>query len=267
LRDRLKTSVPPLGKPNDPMKPIRLVLALTVMPLALGLAACGKKNDAAVVADTALAKVSPPAGKQWSDVISPTADGGYLMGNPDAPLKLIEYGALSCSHCAAFSTEGFPKLRDDYVNSGRISYELRFFMLNPLDVPAVLLATCGNPPETVIPMAEQYWAWQPTMFANLKAAGQDAMQRVQALPANQRPAVIARLTGMNDFFAQRGIATGQGAGCLTDASKAMALANATDKATKDFNVTGTPAFILNGRNLDVASWDGLEPLLQKAGAR
>jgi len=249
------------------MKPIRLALALAVLPLAFGLTACGKKTDAPVVADTALPKVAPPAGKQWADVISATPDGGYLMGNPDAPLKLVEYGALSCSHCAAFATEGFPHLRDDYVNSGRVSYELRFFMLNPLDVPAVLLATCGNAPETVIPMAEQYWAWQPTMFANLKAAGQDAMQKIQTLPGNQRIPVIARLTGMNEFFAQRGIATDQGAACLSDATKAAALASATDKATKDFNVTGTPAFILNGRNQDVANWEGLEPLLQKAGAR
>jgi protein-disulfide isomerase len=253
------------------MKPNRhsriALMVLGALPLALGLAACSKKNDAAAVSDTALPKVTAPAGKQWADVIVPTADGGYLMGNPDAQLKVVEYGALSCSHCAAFATEGFPHLRDDYVNSGRVSYELRFFMLNPLDVPAVLLATCANTPDTVIPMAEQFWAWQPTMFANLKAAGDNAMQQVQALPASQRPAVIARLTGMNEFFAQRGIATEQGAKCLGDIGRATALANATDKATKDFNVTGTPAFILNGRNVDVASWDGLEPFLQKAGAR
>ncbi len=249
-------------------RPLRAAaLALALIPVALGLSACGKKDDAAAVADTALPKVAPPAGKQWSDVITATADGGYRMGNPDAPLKLVEYGALSCSHCAAFSAEGFPHLRDQYVNSGRVSYELRFFLLNPLDVPAVLLATCANTPETLIPMAEQFWAWQPTMFTNLKAAGNDVMQRVQALPANQRPAMLARVTGMNDFFAQRGIATEQGSTCLGDIGHATALANATDKATKEFNVTGTPAFILNGRNEDVASWDGLEPLLQKAGAR
>lgn len=243
------------------------VLGLLVGPLALGLAACGKKDDGPAVADSAIAKIAPPAGKQWAEVIRATPDGGYLMGNPDAPLKLVEYGALSCSHCAAFSAEGFPKLRDDYINSGRVSYELRFFLLNPLDVPAVLLATCAKTPETVIPMAEQFWAWQPTMFDNLKAAGEGVMQKVQALPANQRPATLARLTGMNDFFAQRGIAADQGSTCLGDIARATELANATDKATRDFNVTGTPAFILNGRNQDVASWDGLEPLLQKAGAR
>ena len=249
------------------MKPIRLALALAVLPLALGLTACGKKADAPAVTDTPLAKIAAPAGKQWADVVSTTPEGGYRMGNPDAPLKLVEYGALSCSHCAAFSAEGFPHLRDDYINSGRVSYELRFFMLNPLDVPAVLLATCGNAPDTVIPMAEQYWAWQPTMFANLKAAGQDALQKIQTLPASQRIPVIARITGMNEFFAQRGIAADQGSACMADAAKAATLVSNTDKASKDFNVTGTPAFILNGRNLDVAEWSALETALQKAGAR
>lgn len=249
------------------MKPIRLAFALAVLPLALGIAACGKKTDAPMSADGALAKIAPPAGKQWAEVIRATADGGYVMGNPDAPLKLLEYGALSCSHCAVFSAEGFPHLRDTYINSGRVSYELRFFMLNPLDVPAVLLATCGNSPETVIPMAEQYWAWQPTMFANLKAAGQDALQKIQTLPASQRIPVIARMTGMNEFFAQRGIAADQGSACLADAGKATTLVSNTDKASKDFNVTGTPAFILNGRNVETSEWAGLEPLLQKAGAR
>lgn len=247
---------------------LRTALALALTPLALGLAGCGKKDtSSAVVADAPLPKVAAPAGKQWSDVMVATPEGGYRMGNPDAQLKLVEYGALSCSHCAAFSSEGFPKLRDDYVNSGRVSYELRFFMLNPLDVPSVLLATCGGAAETVIPMAEQFWAWQPNMFNNLKASGDGTLQQVQNLPANQRPTAIARLTGMNDFFAQRGIPTGQGATCLSDVGKATALATATEKATKDFNITGTPTFILNGRNLDVASWDALEPLLQKAGAR
>ncbi len=248
-----------------PMKSLRFAIAFAALPLALS--ACGKPADAPAVADSALAKVPAPAGKQWSDVVSATADGGYRLGNPDAPLKLVEYGALSCSHCAAFAAEGFPRLRNDYINSGRVSYELRFFMLNALDVPAVLLATCANTSETVIPLSEQFWAWQPTMFANLKATGDDAFAKVQTLPASQRPAAIARITGMTDFFAQRGIATGQGAQCLADTARATSLASATEKAQRDQNITGTPAFFLNGRNVEVTEWSALEPLLQKAGAR
>lgn len=249
------------------MTPFRLLVAFAFAPAMLALAACGQKTDTAPAADTPIARVAPPAGKQWSDVVTQTADGGYLLGNPNAPLKLMEFGALSCSHCAAFSAEGFPKLRDTYVNSGRVSYELRFYLLGPLDLPAVLLTTCGGNTETVLPLAEQFWAWQPQMFSKLQAAGKETLQQIQQLPAPQRIPAIARLTGMTDFFAERGIATGQSAQCLADGTRANTLAAQTDKATNDFSITGTPAFFLNGRKVDAATWDQLEPALQKAGAR
>ncbi|QCI94655.1 thioredoxin domain-containing protein [Novosphingobium sp. EMRT-2] len=249
------------------MKPTRARLLLLALPLVLGLSACGKKDEVGVGAEAAapIAKIAPPAGKAWTDMISATPDGGYLMGNPQAPLKLIEFGALSCSHCAAFSKEGFPKLKDDYVASGRVSYELRLFMLNALDVPAALLATCGSP-EAVIPLSEQFWDWQPNMFTNLQK-DEARFKSLAEQPPAQRFAGIAQLGGMTDFFAARGIAADQASKCLSDTTKATELANRTDKATKDFNVTGTPTFVLNGKNLEVASWQELEPLLQKAGAR
>ncbi|MCW1382607.1 DsbA family protein [Novosphingobium sp. KCTC 2891] len=250
------------------MKLVHARLALLALPLALGLAACGKKEAAPgeVTEAAPAAKVAAPAGKAWSDVLATTPEGGYLMGNPNAPIKLIEYGALSCSHCAAFSKEGFPKLRDDYVNSGRVSYELRLFMLNALDIPAALLATCGTP-EAVIPLSEQFWAFQPDMFANLQKAGDAALKAAGEAPPTQRFGKVAELGGMTAFFNARGIAADQGAKCLADTAKATTFANQTDKASQDYNITGTPTFIINGSNSGVASWDALEPLLKKAGAR
>lgn len=242
-------------------------LMLAALPLALGLAACGSKDDAASGGASAepIAKIAPPAGKSWADTFAATPEGGYRIGNPDAPIKLIEFGALSCSHCAAFAEEGYPKLRDDYVASGRVSYELRLFMLNALDVPAALLATCGAP-EAVLPLSEQFWGWQSTMFKNLQA-NEAAMKQVEALPPEQRFAGIAQAGGMTEFFAARGIAADQGAACLSNQAKATAFVAGTEAATKEYNVSGTPTFIINGKNAEVASWAELEPLLQKAGAR
>ena len=254
------------------MKPfaIRLAFGTIALPLALGLTACGKKDAAAPAGEIAegapAAAVAPPAGKAWSDVIVATKDGGYLMGNPDAPIKLIEFGALSCSHCAAFSKEGFPKLRDQYVNSGKVSYELRLFMLNALDIPAALLATCGSP-EAVIPLSEQFWDWQPNMFANLQKAGDAAYKDAAGSPPAQRFTKIATMSGMTEFFNARGIAADKASACVTDTAKATAFANATEKAAQDFEVTGTPTFILNGTKTGVASWDQLEPMIKTAGAR
>ena len=81
---------------------IRAAVA-TLAALALGLSACDKASDSATGAPSAnstpIAKIAPPAGKSWADTVTVTPEGGYLMGNPDAPIKLIEFGALSCSHC------------------------------------------------------------------------------------------------------------------------------------------------------------------------
>ena len=188
------------------------------------------------------------------------------MGNPDAPIKLIEFGALSCSHCAEFAKESFEPLRDNYVASGRVSYELRLFMLNALDIPAALLATCGST-EAVIPLSEQFWAWQPEMFAKLQAAGDAKLQAAGALPPDQRFKALADVGGMTEFFSSRGIARDQAAACLADSAKATALAKETEDAATKYNVTGTPTFFVNGESTGTADWQTLEPKLQAAGAR
>ena len=247
----------------------RIALVVALAPLALGLASCKKEEAAgadATVSDKAFPTVRAPAGKTWADVVSATPEGGYRMGNPDAPIKVIEFGALSCSHCAEFADKGFAKLRDQYVNSGRVSLELRLFMLNALDVPAALLATCGSP-EAVIPLSEQFWAWQPNMFENLQKVGQPQLDAATSLPPNQRFGAIAKLSGMSDFFAARGLSLDQGAACLADAAKAEKLAAQTKTASEQYNVQGTPTFYVNGANVGSMAWEAFEPMLQRAGAR
>jgi protein-disulfide isomerase len=246
-----------------------LALGMIAAPLALGLASCGKKETGSTDApksEQALPKVAPPTGKTWADVVAKTPEGGYRIGNPEAPIKLVEYGALSCSHCAEFAHESFEKLRDDYVASGRVSYELRYFMLNAFDIPASLLATCGST-EAVLPLSEQFWAWQPNMFQNLQSAGDARMKQIQDLPKDQQMQAIAEVGGMTEFFASRGISRDQAKVCLGDAAKAKALADQTQKATTEFNVNGTPTFIINGTTLGSMGWKELEPKLQEAGAR
>ncbi|MDE2562467.1 MAG: thioredoxin domain-containing protein [Sphingomonadales bacterium] len=246
------------------------LLLAAALPLALGLAACGKKDDAAAggapdVHSTPLAKVAAPAGKQWSDVVSKTAEGGYRMGNPDAPVKLIEFGALSCSHCAEFADKGSARLRDDYVASGRVSYEFRPFMLNVFDIAATLLATCGSP-DAVIPLSDQFWAWQPNLYTNLDSK-KDQVQAAGNLPPEQRFAALAELGGMTDFFAARGISKDQAKACLANTAAATQLAKETQDAGDKYGITGTPTFYLNGKNIGSLTWEGLEPILQDAGAR
>lgn len=245
----------------------RILISGLAITLALGLAACkDKSGDEAAVTGEPIAKIAPPAGKTWAEVTSVTPDGGYTMGNPDAPIKLLEFGALSCSHCAEFSEKGSATLRDEFVASGRVQYELRFFMLNALDVPAVLLATCGSQ-EAVIARSDQFWAWQKNMFANLQSADQAQMQAISSMQPPQSFAALANVSGMSEFFAGRGVAADQAKTCLADSAKATALVQATDKAGKEMGITGTPTFFLNGKKLEVNTWEAIKAELERAGAR
>jgi protein-disulfide isomerase len=238
-----------------------------ILPLALSLAACkGESTTADGVTGKPIAMIAAPAGKTWADTQAVSPEGGFQIGNPKAPIKLIEYGALSCSHCAEFSEKGAAQLREEFVNSGRVQYELRLFMLNALDVPAALLATCGSQ-EAVIARSDQFWAWQKQMFANLQQAGEAEFQAAGTLPPEQRFATLARLGGMDAFFAGRGVAADQAKACLADVNKATALVQATDKAGKEMNVTGTPTFFLNGKKLEVNTWEAVRAELERAGAR
>jgi protein-disulfide isomerase len=245
----------------------RIAIALAIAPLTLGLAACNKSGtETAAPSGKPIANIAPPAGKLWSDVAVATPDGGYQMGNPQAPIKLVEFGALSCSHCAEFSEKGSAEIRDSFVASGRVSYELRFMMNNFLDVPAVLLATCGST-EAVIPLSDQFWGWQKTMFDTLQKAGDAQLQAATQLPPEQRFVAIAAAGGMDQFFAARGIAADQGKACLADAAKATKLASNTTIWGEQFKIEGTPTFMLNGLKLDGNTWEAIKADLEKAGAR
>ncbi len=248
------------------MKLARTAMFALALPLALGLSACGKKDEAAggVTTGAPIANIAPPAGKAWVDVVATTPEGGYRMGNPDAPLKLIEYASYTCPHCGEFSEKGFPKLRDNYVASGRVSVEFRNFVRDKFDTTIAMLARCGSP-DTFFPLTEQVFANQKDIFTGLEGAQKDPA--LATMTDARLFAMLGAKAGLVDFFAARGIAKDQANACLANVKTAESLANGVQKAVDEYNITGTPSFILNGKNLEVATWETLEPMLQNAGAR
>ena len=59
------------------------------------------------------------------------------MGNPNAKVKLVEFGSLTCPHCAEFEEEGGKALIENYVKTGQVSWEFRNFVRDPFDITAV----------------------------------------------------------------------------------------------------------------------------------
>lgn len=246
----------------------RIVIGAAALPLALGLAACGQEKAAETpsLSGTPIASVAPPAGQAWADVVTKTPEGGYRMGNPAAPLKLVEYGSLTCPHCAAVAEKGSADLRDNFVASGRVSFEFRNFVRDPIDVAAALLTRCGTP-EGFFALTDQAFANQPVMLAKVQKAGEAAYTAAMQRPDNQRLLGMAELTGLTDFFAARGIARDQAAACLTNTAEAQALAKRTQDQSAQFKIEGTPTFLVNGKVIGSMGWEELRTKLQTMGAR
>ena len=242
-----------------------IVFAVIAAPLALGLAACGK-NNASAPSGEAIAKVAPPAGKAWGDVVAKTEQGGYLMGNPDAPIKLVEYGSLTCPHCAEFSEKSAADIRDTFVASGRVSFEFRNFIRDAIDITAAQLTRCGAP-ESFFALTEQVFANQAAMFQSVQAAGQPAYEAAMNASPDKRGVALGQTTGLTEFFAARGIAKDQGNACLANAADASTLADRTQKQGDEFNIEGTPTFLINGAKVEGNTWEVIKAQLETLGAR
>lgn len=248
------------------MIPLRRIALTTV--LAIGLAACGGDSEEGTTRAEALEAIAAPAGQSWVETVAETPEGGILLGNPEAPVKLMEYVSHTCPACAAFAAEGAEPLKSKYVASGVVSYEMRNQIHNALDLALVKLTRCSGP-QAAIPLAEQVWANLPQVMAPIQQNPQ-VIEQSMALPEAQRFPALAQGTGLTDFFAARGIAVDQQTQCLSDFASIQAIAERSDAQSKELNVTGTPTFFLNGRLVELTNapmWPQVEAALQNAGAR
>lgn len=248
------------------MKLTRLFALGLLAAAPLALAACG--DDAApgeVAEGEALPAVTAPPGTSWTETVTVTPEGGFLLGNPDAPLKLIEFASHTCGHCATFSVTGKQPLKSKYVASGVVSFEQREIFLNPFDIVIATMAQCGAK-EQMQPLSDEVWQNLEAVFTGLQG-NPAAVQAAGALPPEQRFAKVAEVTGLLDFFAARGLSADQARTCLTDTANIDAMVKASEAQAQEVGVTGTPTFVLNGKKLDVNTWETLEPILQRAGAR
>jgi protein-disulfide isomerase len=231
---------------------------------ALALAACntGGNNSTA----TPVAGKAAPAGTEWVSTFAETPEGGIRMGNPDAPIKLVEYGSLTCPSCAAFSAQATEPLKKDYVASGKVSWEYRSLLLHAPDLMATLAYTCGGP-EPFFAMMDSSYADMQVWLSKLAELPATEQQRLQSLPIGAQNSEYARLSGRDEFVVQRGVSREALAQCLADPRKAETLVKVRDEAFNKLKVQGTPTFFLNGKMLEgVSSWTDVEVELKSAGA-
>ena len=203
-----------------------------------------------------------PAARDWTQIVSITPEGGFRMGNPNARVKLVEYGSLTCPTCASFSTAAKAPLAS-HVRTGKVSFEFRNYVLNSLDLTAALLARCGGP-SRFFPLTERLYATQPQWVGKVSGLSQAQKEEIQKLPNDQQIARVAEYGGLTGMAAAAGVTPRQAKACLTDQAgvdRLVQMRQAGDAA----GVHGTPSFFINGAAVDAHDWAELLPAIRKAG--
>jgi protein-disulfide isomerase len=248
---------------------MKSMLTAGAAALALFLAGCGDGggNGQAAAADNApLKQIAAPNG-DWTQTVTETADGGYLMGNPNAPVKLVEFASITCPHCGEFEEAGGETLRNTYVRSGQVSWEYRPYMIFPSDPGIFSLLRCQGA-QSFFPMIEQLYATQREWAGRMQSLSTQQQEQLQSLPAGARTEAFARAIGMDEYFRQRGMPEAQIKSCFADPKNVERLSDITRRAGEDHEVSGTPTFMINGEVArEVASppyWPQLQPALRRA---
>ena len=216
---------------------------------------------ALLAAPSAMVAPAPAqAQRDWSRVVAQTPEGGYRMGNPNAPVKLVEYLSLTCSHCAEFAAEGAPELIRDHVRTGRVSLEYRNFVLNAYDLAAAFISRCAAP-EDYFALNHAILAGQPEWQARVRAlteAQRAELRELQPIEAMQR---IVSWVGLGDIASRHGVTPAEARACLSNPAGLQRIGQMRE-AGNAAGVSGTPSFAVNGRLLEhVHDWAALEPLL------
>jgi len=174
-----------------------------------------------------IAVAAAPVGwAQDTKVPSPQADDRFL-GKADAPVTIYEYASLDCPHCADFEQNTLPKLKADWIDTGKARLVFRDFPLRPDATRAAILARCAP--------SDQFFAFVDALFQS---------QATWAVASNvdAELAKLARLSGMSDEKFKA---------CMSDSAiEKQVLASRLQG--EQYGISSTPTFFVNGTKIEGA---------------
>jgi protein-disulfide isomerase len=179
---------------------------------------------------------------------SKVRDSDFVIGSPDAPVTLIEYASLTCPHCAEFHNTVLPKLKKEYVETGKLRLVYRDFPLNEGALRASALARCSGKERffgflDLLFKRQATWAFGPNPMASLGE--------------------IAALGGLTDKDL---------AACFENTKLLEEIVLQKKEGEEKFGVDSTPSFIINGRkHTGSSSYESIksaiDPLISAGGKK
>jgi protein-disulfide isomerase len=165
------------------------------------------------------------------------------IGSDDAPVTMVEYAMFTCPHCAAFNQETFPKLKAEYIDTGKVRLVFREVYFNKPSLWAAMIARCAP--------ADRYFGIADLLFERQMdwAAATDENEMIAKLMS------IGRQAGMSDDEMNA---------CLQDRAKAEAMVATYQKQAEEDGVDATPMFLINGVKVDNMPYEELAKKLDEA---
>lgn len=149
------------------------------------------------------------------------------VGRADAPVTIIEYASLTCSHCADFYKNVYPQLDKEYIQTGKVRLIYRDFPTNEPAVEAASMARCASPMR-YFPLLKTLFDKQNQILSAAQRGGRDAWRRELAL--------IGMAAGMTPDLANA---------CMSNETLLNEVVAQSMKGQTAWNITGTPTFIFN----------------------
>lgn len=156
---------------------------------------------------------------------SVTATLDQALGQPGAPLTIIEYASLTCPHCAHFHETVLPQLRKEWIDTGKVRMIYRDFPTGPLSlsVGASMIVHCAGP--------DRYFGVLGLLFQTQAkwAAAENPLEEITR---------IVRLAGMTSERVDS---------CLKRRDLAETIQQRADEGNKMFGVDSTPTLVIDGK--------------------
>lgn len=189
-------------------------------------------GSGAVIGAASLSVGLPAQEAQAVEVSKLMADNGLPVlsaGPDDAKVTIVEYASMTCPHCSRFHNDVYPKLKEKYVDTGKVRFVFREFPLDTLALAASMLARCAGDGKAM-PMVS-------VLFSKMDDW---AFVRGNPVPALLK---IAKQAGFTEESFNK---------CLKDQAMIDKLVQQKNVAAKDFDVSSTPTFFINGEKLQGA---------------
>lgn len=163
-----------------------------------------------------------------------------VIGDPAAPITIIEYASLTCPHCASFHADTLPKLKKEWIETGKAKLIYRDYPLDRYAASASMIARCAP--------SDKYFTFVNAFFAQQKTWSR----------AEDPVKVLTQLAGLG------GMSKDDVDACLANEALQDGILQMRLEGQMEYDISSTPSFVIDGKKVANLPYEDINELLENA---